>query len=64
VRFDAVYGEGRALSGDDAVAYARRGRGERLFVSAGTVQTHLTRIYTKLDVTRRTELAARAASRP
>jgi len=37
--------------------------GERLFMSPRTVQSHLTRIYTKLDVTSRTEVAARAATR-
>ena len=95
-RFDVVYAEGRALSTTAAVAYARRGRGERrrppagwdsltptetqivelvrtgrtnaeigerLFVSPRTVQAHLTRIYTKLSVTSRTELAAQAVLR-
>jgi predicted ATPase/DNA-binding CsgD family transcriptional regulator len=37
--------------------------GHRMFVSPRTVQTHLTRIYTKLGVTGRTELAAKAAQR-
>lgn len=36
----------------------------RLFVSPWTVQTHLKRIFKKLDIHRRTELAARAARRP
>jgi predicted ATPase/class 3 adenylate cyclase/DNA-binding CsgD family transcriptional regulator len=38
--------------------------GNQLFVSARTIQTHLTRIYRKLGVASRTELAARAAARP
>jgi predicted ATPase/class 3 adenylate cyclase/DNA-binding CsgD family transcriptional regulator len=94
--FDTLYAEGRDLSLNQAVSYARRGRGERkrpttgwesltptetqitallvdgltnaeigrrMFVSPRTVQTHLTRMYTKLGVTGRTELAARAAQR-
>jgi DNA-binding CsgD family transcriptional regulator len=89
--FDRAWAEGSALSLDEAVAYARRGRagrkrpttgwasltptelqvaelvrqgrtnaeiGERLFVSTRTVQAHLTRIYGKLGVTGRTQLAA------
>jgi predicted ATPase/class 3 adenylate cyclase/DNA-binding CsgD family transcriptional regulator len=92
--FDRAWAEGSTLSLDEAVAYARRGRGERkrpatgwasltptelqvvelvrqgltnaeigerLFVSTRTVQAHLTRIYGKLGVTGRTQLAARAA---
>ena len=35
--------------------------GEQRFVSPRTLQAHLTRIYTKLGVSSRTELAARAA---
>jgi predicted ATPase/DNA-binding CsgD family transcriptional regulator len=35
----------------------------RLFTSRSTVKTHLSHIYTKLDVTNRTELATLAASR-
>jgi predicted ATPase/class 3 adenylate cyclase/DNA-binding CsgD family transcriptional regulator len=92
----AAYDQGLAMSVNDAVAYAQRGRGERkrpttgwdsltpteahivelvrrgqtntqigdqLFVSPRTVQTHLTRIYAKLDVRGRTHLAAEAANR-
>ena len=95
-RFNVVYSEGQALSVEDAVAYARRGRGERkrptlgwdsltptetqiadlvqegctnaeigerLFVCPRTVQAHLTRMYTKLDVSSRAELAALVARR-
>jgi len=94
--FDGLWTEGRALSADDAVAYARRGRGERgrpsigwssltpaelevvrhviqgmsnpeiakqLFVTTNTIKTHLSHIYTKLDVSGRAELAAQAGRR-
>jgi DNA-binding CsgD family transcriptional regulator len=37
--------------------------GERLFISRGTVKTHLSRIFTKLDTANRTELAAAATDR-
>jgi predicted ATPase/class 3 adenylate cyclase/DNA-binding CsgD family transcriptional regulator len=94
--FDEAWAEGAALTLDDAVSYARRGRGrrgrpaygwnsltptearvvelvaegitnpqigQRLFVSARTVQTHLTHVFAKLGVSTRAELAAKAAQR-
>ena len=93
--FDHAWDEGRALRIDEAVGYARRGRGERkrptigwasliptelqvvdlvqegrtnaeigerLFVSTRTVQAHLTRIYAKLGVAGRTQLAIQAGN--
>jgi DNA-binding CsgD family transcriptional regulator len=35
----------------------------RLFMSRGTVKTHLSHVYTKLGVSNRTELATAAATR-
>jgi DNA-binding CsgD family transcriptional regulator/tetratricopeptide (TPR) repeat protein len=37
--------------------------GERLFITRGTVKTHLARVFTKLSVATRSELAAEAARR-
>ena len=37
--------------------------GEQMFISAGTVKTHLARVYVKLDVGNRTELTAALAQR-
>jgi DNA-binding CsgD family transcriptional regulator len=37
--------------------------GARLFMSRGTVKTHLSHVYTKLGVSNRTELATVAAAR-
>lgn len=92
----ACWDAGGELSLADAVAYARRGRGERqrpqigwasltpverdvvrlvaeghtnaeigqrLFISVNTVKTHLTHVYTKVDVDGRAELAAEVARR-
>jgi DNA-binding CsgD family transcriptional regulator len=92
--FEAAWAEGEALSLDDAIKYAQRGRGDRkrpsagwesltpaelnvvklvgeglsnrdiaarLFVSARTVQAHLSHVYSKLAVTSRVQLAREAA---
>ena len=37
---------------------------ERLFVSVSAVEAHLTRVYAKLKVSSRTQLAAKLAGRP
>ncbi len=92
----ACWGAGGELSLEDAVAYARRGRGERqrpligwaslspverdvvrlvaeghtnsaigerLFMSVNTVKKHLTRVYAKVEVEGRADLAAEVARR-
>ncbi|MEX1005699.1 MAG: LuxR C-terminal-related transcriptional regulator [Acidimicrobiia bacterium] len=92
----ACWDAGGELSLEDAVAYARRGRGqrqrpqigwtsltpverdivrlvadghtnaaigERLFISVNTVKKYLTRVYTKVDVDGRADLAAQVARR-
>jgi predicted ATPase/DNA-binding CsgD family transcriptional regulator len=92
--FGSAWEEGCALSTEDAIAYAQRGRGSRkratsgweslthaeldvvrlvsegltnsevaarLFISPRTVQTHLTHVYTKLDLTSRVQLVQEAA---
>lgn len=94
--FNRCYAEGAALTSEEAVAYAQRGRGERgrpssgwqsltpteievvrhvsegrtnaeiaerMFVSPNTVKTHLAHVYTKLGLSSRSELAAKAARR-
>ncbi|MGC2375116.1 MAG: LuxR C-terminal-related transcriptional regulator [Solirubrobacteraceae bacterium] len=93
---DAALAEGQALDPFEAVAWARRARGERkrppggwesltptelevarhaaegltnpqigeqMFITRGTVKTHLSHIYTKLGLQNRSELAAQAARR-
>ena len=94
--FESAWAEGAALSVEEAIAYAQRGRGERkraatgwgsltpaerdvvrlvseglgnkdiaarLFVSPRTVQSHLTHVFAKLNVTSRMQLAHEAARR-
>lgn len=94
--FEKAWAEGRALSAEEAVAYASRGRGQRkrptsgwksltptelkvvklvaegltnpqigekLFVSKRTVQSHLSRVFAKVGVSTRAELAAEAVRR-
>lgn len=92
--FEQCRSEGEALSTVEAIAFARRGRGERkrpssgwesltpaeldvirllteglsnkdiaarLFISPRTVQTHLTHIYSKLNLTSRVQVVQEAA---
>jgi DNA-binding CsgD family transcriptional regulator len=94
--FEQAWNEGAAMTLEDALAYARRGRGkrgrpthgwnsltptearivelvaegltnpqigEKLFVSARTVQTHLTHVFAKLGISTRAELAAKTSER-
>lgn len=94
--FEAAWTEGAALNLDDAIDYARRGRGkrgrpthgwnsltptevrvvelvaegrtnrqigEKMFLSARTVQTHLSHVFAKLGVSTRAELAAKTVER-
>lgn len=92
--FEVALAEGAALSTEEAIAFAQRGRGERkrptsgwasltpaeldvvrllseglsnkdiaarLFISPRTAQTHLTHIYSKLNLTSRVQVVQEAA---
>lgn len=92
--FEQCFAEGEALTTNEAIAFAQRGRGERkrpssgwesltpaeldvirlltqglsnkdiaarLFISPRTVQTHLTHIYSKLNLTSRVQVVQEAA---
>ena len=94
--WDSAFEAGVALKTEEAVAYARRARGQRkrpshgwasltptelelvqhvaagltnrqignrMFIAAGTVKTHIAHIFVKLDMASRAQLAAEAAKR-
>jgi predicted ATPase/class 3 adenylate cyclase/DNA-binding CsgD family transcriptional regulator len=93
-KFEQAWDDGAGLATDEAIAFVRRGRGERkrpatgwaaltpterdvvrlvseglgnkdiasrLFVSPRTVETHLTHVYTKLELKSRVQLVQEAA---
>jgi ATP/maltotriose-dependent transcriptional regulator MalT len=61
---DALTNAERQIAGLAAAGRSNKQIAQHLFVTTGTVETHLRHIFQKLDITSRTEIPAKLASAP